>query len=70
MTVEFQELSSSTLTGTPPILPWEKFADWIQVPPGIVRGWLDRGYLPAARYGKHLFVNVELLRKQLLEKED
>jgi hypothetical protein len=70
MTVEFQDISEPTLKQAPPVLPWEVFADWIHVQPGIVRGWIDRGYLPTVRTGKHLMVNVELYRKQLLEKED
>ena len=70
MTVDFDELSSTSLASVPPLLPWAKFADWIQTEPGIVRGWIDRGYLPVHRIGKHIYVNVELLRRQLLEKED
>lgn len=67
--MDFQELTDSSLKNAPPVLPWAAFADWIHVEPGIVRGWLDRGYLPTHRIGKHLLVNVELFRKQLLEKE-
>lgn len=70
MNAEFEDLSAPSLAGSPPLLPWAKFADWIQIEPGIVRGWMDRGYLPTFRIGKHVMVNVELLRKQLLEKED
>ena len=44
MTAEFEELSVPSLAGSPPLLPWAKFADWIQIEPGIVRGWMDRGY--------------------------
>lgn len=67
--MEFQELTGNSLVAAPPIMPWQRFSDWIGVEPGIVRGWLDRGYLPTHRIGKHLLVNVELLRKQLLEQE-
>ncbi len=70
MTVDFEDLSSTSLASVPPLLPWAKFADWIQTEPGIVRAWMDRGYLPAHKIGKHIYVNVELLRRQLLEKED
>jgi len=68
--MDFQELTDSALKNAPPVLPWTVFADWIHVEPGIVRGWYERGYLPTVRFGKHLMINVELFRKQLLEKED
>lgn len=67
--MEFQDLTDSAFKNAPPVLPWAKFADWIGVEPGIVRGWVDRGYLPTTRIGKHLLINVELFRKQLLEQE-
>jgi hypothetical protein len=67
MTVEFEELSKGSLAGAPPLLPWAKFADWIQIEPGIVRGWVDRGYLPTYRIGKHVLINVALLHKELVE---
>lgn len=56
----------------PPLMPWRKFADSIGMAEehGVVRGWLERGYLPSVTYGKRLMVNMVVLRKQLLEKED
>ncbi|WP_347878756.1 DNA-binding protein [Pseudomonas aeruginosa] len=38
--------------------------------PGRVRGWIDKGYLPTIRLGRHRMVNVALVVKQLLEQED
>lgn len=67
--MDFQDLTESVIKNAPPALPWAVFADWIRVEPGIVRGWIDRGYLPTVRHGKHVLVNVELYRKQLLEQE-
>lgn len=69
--MDFQEVDSNTLLGAPPVLPWTLFADWIGLgdEPQVVRGWLDRGYLPSIRIGKRLMVNVELFRKELTEDE-
>ncbi|WP_293267708.1 DNA-binding protein [Neptunomonas sp.] len=54
----------------PPLMQWREFADWIRMEHGVVRGWLDNGYIPTQRIGKHLLVNVALLSKNLLEKDD
>lgn len=63
--MDFQELTDSVVKNAPPVLPWAKFADWIQVEPGVVRAWIDRGYLPVTKIGKYTLVNVELFRQQL-----
>lgn len=49
----------------PPIMPWREFAAWTRNDPGIVRGWIDRGYLPTTRIGKHVQVNLVALVDQL-----
>lgn len=70
--MDFQELDKETLRHAPPVMPWAKFAEWIQMgdEPIVVRGWLDRGYLPSVRLGKRLMVNVERFRQQLMEEEN
>ncbi|WP_417583181.1 DNA-binding protein [Nitrincola sp.] len=56
-------------TPIPPLMQWREFADWIRMDQSIVRGWIENGYLPTERIGKHRLVNVVLLSKQLSEKE-
>ncbi|GAB2586010.1 DNA-binding protein [Nitrincola alkalisediminis] len=56
-------------TPMPPLMAWREFADWIRMDQAIVRGWIENGYLPTERIGKHRLVNVVLLSKQLSEKE-
>lgn len=56
-------------TPIPPLMAWREFADWIRMDQSIVRGWIENGYLPTERIGKHRLVNVVLLSKQLSEKE-
>jgi hypothetical protein len=60
------------LPASPPVLPWDKFADWIGMSdqPGVVQAWLARGYIPTVKIGKYLMVNVALYNKWLLERED
>ena len=71
MSQEFENLPIPD-SDYPPLMPWRKFADSIGMGEehGVVRGWLDRGYLPAVTIGKRLMVNMVLLRKQLMERED
>ena len=59
------------LHGAPPLMPWQKFAEWIGMAdePIVVRTWVERGYLPSCKVGKRTMVNVALLTQQLLEQE-
>lgn len=54
---------------TPVLMQWREFADWIRMEQSVVKGWVENGYLPTTRIGKHRLVNVALLSKQLLEME-
>lgn len=53
----------------PPLMAWRAFADWIRIDQGIVNGWIDQGYIPSVRVGKHRLVNVAKLSQSLLEEE-
>jgi hypothetical protein len=53
----------------PPLMPWAEFAEWIRTEPGIVRGWVDKGYLPVVTVGRRRMVNVVALVDQLREGE-
>lgn len=59
------------LLGAPPLMPWQKFAEWIGMgdEPVVVRTWVERNYLPSLKVGKRTMVNVALLVRQLLEEE-
>lgn len=69
--MDFQELDTDTLREAPPVMPWAKFAEWIQMGDEVlvVQNWLNRGYIPTLRIGKRLMVNVERFRQQLLEEQ-
>ena len=54
-----------------PVMTKERFARLVGVEVGVVRGMLDRGYLPAIKLGRHRFVNVAAMQKRcLLEDAD
>ncbi len=44
-----------------PVMSKERFAKLVGVEVGVIRGMLDRGYLPAIKIGRHRFVNVAAL---------
>ncbi|WP_198030662.1 hypothetical protein [Alcanivorax jadensis] len=50
-------------------MPWREFADWCRAEQGVVQGWIERGYLPTIKFGKHRMVNVAALIDQLKEDE-
>lgn len=70
--MELEELQAKTFSCAPPIMPWRAFAAWIgmEEEQGIVQAWIQRGMIPSVRIGKHRMVNVALLTKELLEKEE
>jgi hypothetical protein len=52
-----------------PVLSRDRFADLVGLPPGVVVGFINKGYIPTVSIGKYSLVNVELLRKNCLERE-
>ena len=69
--MDTQDITSEALKGSPSIMPWQAFAEWIQMgeEPEVVRGWIARGYIPSVRIGKRVMVNIRLFDQQLLEQE-
>ncbi|KAF0802204.1 DNA-binding protein [Alloalcanivorax xenomutans] len=53
----------------PPMMAWSEFAEWIRQEPDVVRGWVDKGYLPTVKVGRRRMINVVLLVEQLRESE-
>lgn len=52
-----------------PVMTKERFAALVGVEVGVVRGMLDRGYLPAKKIGRHRFVNVAALAARCLDED-
>lgn len=53
----------------PPVMPWAEFAEWIRTEPEVVRGWVDKGYIPTVRIGRRRMVNVVQLVEELKEQD-
>jgi hypothetical protein len=55
-----------------PLVTRERFAEMVFGSAelvGIVIGWCNKGLVPTVAIGKYSLINVELLRKQCLQKE-
>lgn len=67
METEGAELPVNIPAGSPPVMPWRQFADWIGMSEdhGVVEMWIKRGFLPSIRIGKYRMVNIALFVKQL-----
>ncbi|MES2832482.1 MAG: hypothetical protein V4695_10865 [Pseudomonadota bacterium] len=66
---EFVNTQSVSGIVSVPLMSREAFAFAIGIPVGVVIGWCDRGYIPTIPIGKYSLINVELMRKQCMEKE-
>lgn len=54
---------------TPPLVTRERFADMVGLPVGVIVGFVNKGYVPTVSVGKYSLINLELLRKQCLDRE-
>ena len=54
---------------TVPVMDRERFAELVGVAPGVVQGWINKGYLPTIAVGKYSLVNVSLLQVSCLQRE-
>jgi predicted DNA-binding transcriptional regulator AlpA len=61
------KLPSNTAIQTP-ILSRESFAQQVGLTAPTVYSMCDRGYLPTVHFGRRVFINLEVLRRQCSEK--
>jgi hypothetical protein len=52
-----------------PVMEKGKFADLVGVDVGVVNGWIDKGYLPSMKLGKHRLVNIALLAEECMDQK-
>ena len=52
-----------------PVVSKERFAEISGLEVGVVRGMLDRGYLPSVKIGRHRMVNVAALQLRCMDME-
>lgn len=60
------ELSAQTLSL--PLISPERFSDLTGVAPGVLRGWMSRGYVPTYSIGKYTLINLALLNHMAMQK--
>lgn len=51
----------SILSPAVPVMDRERFADLVGIELGVVNGWIDRGYVPTVKIGRHRLINIAVL---------
>lgn len=65
--MEAQQLFASVLVPPVPVMAMDRFAELVGVSPGVVQGWVERGYLPTTKIGRYRLVNIALLTREALQ---
>lgn len=63
------QAKSVTLSLVPPSVPVmdrERFAVLVGIDLGVVNGWIDRGYVPTVKIGRHRLINLAVLTVEAL----
>ena len=68
--MESQQLLTSVVVPPVPVMAAERFAELVGVPPDVVRGWIDKGYIPTTTIGRWRLVNIALLTRESLSVSD
>lgn len=54
---------------TTPLIKPQRFAELVGVTARTVEAWMQNGYLPTVKIGRHSLINLALVHQQCLEKE-
>jgi len=65
--VETHQILTSVVVPSVPVMAVERFAELIGLDIGVVRGWIDKGYLPTLKIGRYRLVNVAALSREALQ---
>ena len=60
--MESQQLLTSMVVPPVPVMAADRFADLVGVSSEVVRGWIDKGYLPTMKIGRYRLVNLAALQ--------
>lgn len=60
------ELSAQALAL--PLIAPDRFAELTGIAPGVIRGWISRGYVPTYSIGKYTLINLALLNHMAMQK--
>lgn len=50
-----------------PVMDKTRFSELTGIDAGVVQGWIERGYIPTIKLGKHRLINMALLVNQCAE---
>lgn len=65
---EQETLSVSFMTSvTVPVLSQQRFSELTGIAPGVLTGWVNRGYIPVIKLGKHTLINMVLLTQDCID---
>ena len=66
--MESQQLLTSVAVVPPvPLMAADRFAELVGVSSEVVRGWIDKGYLPTQKVGRYRLVNIAVLTREALQ---
>lgn len=51
-----------------PLISHDRFAELTGISPGVIRGWMSRGYIPSYSIGKYTLINLALLNHMAMQK--
>lgn len=65
--MESQQLLTSVVVPPVPVMAADRFAELVGVSSDVVRGWIDKGYLPTMKIGRYRLVNLAALQREALQ---
>ena len=65
--MESQQLLTSVVVPPVPVMAADRFAELVGVSSEVVRGWIDKGYLPTKKIGRYRLVNLAALQREALQ---
>lgn len=61
--------SSININIAPPYVTKKRFSEISGLQEDVIRGMIDRGYLPTVKIGRHRLINLTLMTKEALAQE-
>lgn len=66
MNASEQEIKGLNLPVNVPVMTQKKFSELSGVELGVLRGWVDKAYIPSVLIGKHRLINVAFMNAKLM----
>jgi len=68
--MDSQQLLTSVVVPPVPVMAADRFAELVGVAPDVVRGWIDKGYIPTTKIGRWRLVNIAMMTREALMGDD